>query len=229
MTPDHTSDALVVLVVDDHPVFLRGVVSLIQGQPWVKTVLVADSVASALAAVAENEPGLMILDVMLPERRGDEARPDGGFKVLRATRRGHPTCQVLMLSMATDSTLVQNALALGAQGYLAKDADPDLVLHATRTVAMGGFVMGQLLAETLRHEGEPTVERAPPPFDRLSDREITIVRGIARGCSNLAIAREVKLAEKTVRNAVSAILVKVGVPNRAALASKATQCGLTSD
>lgn len=221
---------LVVLVVDDHPVFLRGVSSLLIGQNWVSHVVTAESVGTAQEAMARTVPDLAILDMMLPVRRGENVALTGGLEILGSLRRHHPECRILMLSMATDRALVQAALAGGAQGYLAKDTDPELVLNAAQTVANGGLVLGPSLAQALHRETQAGRARPPAPFQRLTPRELSVAEQVARGFTNLEIAKELELAEKTIRNIVSTILDKTSLPNRVTLALHATESGLnTSD
>lgn len=206
-----------VLVVDDHPVVRQGLSALLSGEAWVLRSVEADGVASALRAAADHDPDLAVVDVGLPD--GD------GIDLARRLRLEHPRCRVLVLTMTADPDLARQALAAGCSGFLVKETDPEVVLGALRTVADGGMVLGPHLPDPERVFAAPA-SRVPPPFHRLSPREVEIVRLVAAGRSNSAIARRLSLADKTVRNQVSAILTKVGAADRVHLALLARERGL---
>ncbi|MGI8946997.1 MAG: response regulator [Ornithinimicrobium sp.] len=206
----------VVLVVDDHPVVRRGLVALLQGLDWVARTVEADGFGTGLTAAAEHEPTLAVLDLGLPD--GD------GIDLTRRIKALLPQCRVLVLTMTSDGDSARAALAAGASGYLVKETDPDVVLGALRTVAQGGLVLGpHLAADSVLAEGPPGI---PAPFHRLSPREVQLVKLVAAGHSNAQIARRMSLADKTVRNQVSAIFDKTGAADRVALALLARDTGL---
>jgi len=209
-------DGVVVLVVDDHPVFRAGLVALLGIQPWIGRVVEADSVATALDATVREEPGIAILDLGLPD--GDGIQLTSRIKTLL------PDCRILVLTMTSAGDSARSALAAGASGYLVKETDPDTVASALRTVANGGLVLGPHLDASAVLSGD--TRRPPVPFHRLSPREVQIVRLIAQGQTNGSIAGRLNLAEKTIRNQVSAILDKTGVTDRIQLALLARDNGL---
>lgn len=194
-----------VLLVDDHPVVRRGLKALLATQDWVGSVSEADGVATGLEAALQVRPDVAVVDLGLPD--GD------GQTLTTRLREALPECAVLVLTMTADPGRARALLAAGASGYLVKETDPDLVVSAVQTVAQGGLVLGPHLdRETvLTASSDATV---PPPFDRLSPRELQIVRLLGSGASNIEIARRLSLAEKTVRNQVSAILVKIDAKDR---------------
>lgn len=212
-TPGH-----VVLVVDDHPVVRNGLAALLSGLPWVDRTVEADSVAAALDAAGHHRPSLAVVDLGLPD--GD------GTDLTRRLRSRLPECHVLVLTMTSSGDSARSALAAGASGYVLKETAPEVLLSALRTVADGGLVLGPNVAS-----GElvaPTGSRggAPAPFDRLSPRELQLVRLVATGRSNPEIARRMSLADKTVRNQVSTVLARTGVTDRVQLALLARETGL---
>lgn len=213
---DAATPGLIVLVVDDHPVVRAGLVALLSGEPWIGRVAQADSVASGLAAAGRERPDVAILDLGLPD--GD------GIDLTRRVRGLLPECRVLILTMTASGDTARTALAAGASGYLVKETEPDTVLSALRTVASGGLVLGPHL-DPSAVLAEDT-QRAPAPFHRLTARELQVVRLVASGLTNAAVAARLQLAEKTIRNQVSAILDRTGAADRIQLALLAREAGL---
>jgi two-component system nitrate/nitrite response regulator NarL len=209
--------AAVVLVVDDHPVVRRGLSALLAGETWVARSVEAAGVVAALALADEHDPDVAVVDVGLPD--GD------GVELTRLLRTAHPHCRVLVLTMTADADLARQAMAAGASGFLVKETDPEVVLGALRTVAEGGLVLGPHVPDPAHLFSEPA-SSAPPPFHRLTPREIEMVRLVARGHSNGDIARRMSLADKTVRNQISGILTKTGVADRVQLVLAARDRGL---
>jgi two-component system nitrate/nitrite response regulator NarL len=204
-----------VLVVDDHPVVRRGLHALLMTAPWVAEVVEAGSVAAAVAAATVGDVDLVLMDVGLPD--GD------GIDATRRILRARPTAAVLMLTIEDDPAVIDRALRAGARGYLGKDAHPDAVLDALRIVRHGGVVLDPR-AVTMLLDGRG---RAPaPPFDRLTERERTILAGLTAGDTNALIARRLGLSEKTVRNQVGALFAKLGVRDRVQAVLLAKEAGL---
>lgn len=210
---------LAVLIVDDHPVVRRGLRALLLAQPWVRSTVEADSVRSALESAERERPDVAVVDLGLPD--GD------GLDLTTRLRETVPECAVLVLTMTVDAGRARALLAAGAAGYLAKETDPDLVVGAVRTVAQGGLVLGPSLdREAVLGAGTPLSAGPPAPFDRLTPRELQIAVLIGRGSSNAEIARRLHLADKTVRNQVSTILVKIAAKDRVHAALLARENGL---
>ncbi len=203
---------MVVLVVDDHPVVRRGIVSLLDSLPWTAPPVEAATVAEARRAAAIERPGLAVVDVKLPD--GD------GVDLVRELSTISPGCRCLVLTMDTSVATAQRALAAGAAGYLAKDVNPDLVVDAVATIATGGMVLGYDLAERVRLTGAGAGSDAASlgPFASLTARELEVARDVADGLGNAQVARRLGLSEKTVRNVLSGVLPKVGARDRVHLA-----------
>ncbi|GGK21459.1 DNA-binding response regulator [Pilimelia terevasa] len=203
-----------VLVVDDHPVFRRGLGALLHLEPWVAQVAEASTVADALREATGCRPHVVAMDLALPDGDGIEA----AGRLLKLV----PGVRVLILTMTRDAGVAARALRTGVHGYVVKDADPDLVVEALRTVAAGGSVLGPGLGPALL-----TGPAGPPaPFDRLTSRERDILRRLAAGASNARIAHALGLSEKTVRNQLSAVFAKLGVADRVQAALLARDAGL---
>lgn len=207
----------VVLVVDDHPVVRNGLVALLTGQPWVARTIEAGDVASALDVAGRHRPGVAVVDLGLPD--GD------GTDLTRRLTALVPGCRVLVLTMTSSGDSARAALGAGASGYVLKETAPEVLLGALRTVADGGRALGPDVAvgEIL---GEGRKGAVPAPFDRLSPRELQLARLVASGSSNAEIGRRMSLADKTVRNQVSAVLARTGAADRVRLALLARETGL---
>lgn len=195
-----------VLIVDDHPVVVRGLVALLAGEDWVIGTHVAETVAGALGLAIEHQPSLAVVDVRLPD--GD------GLDVVRRLRTIAPGCRSLVLTMDDADMTARRAVTAGAAGFLHKDADPELIVDAIRTLGHGGTVLGPDVLASLTERAPAT----PAPFDRLTPRELDLARLVGSGLANPAIARRLHVSEKTVRNQLSTVLVKVGARDRVALA-----------
>ncbi|HWS38058.1 MAG TPA: response regulator transcription factor [Actinoplanes sp.] len=200
-----------VLVVDDHPVVRRGMAALLAQEPWVGDVHQAGTLAEARQAADTHPPGLAIVDLRLPDGNGTE--------LVRRLSRASPACPCLVVSMSADSRAVRSALDAGAGGYLLKDAEPEIIVAAARTVAAGGNVFGP--GVTRGDSGRP-----PTPFDALNPRELRLLLLLADGHSSRAVAEQLTIAEKTVRNQISAVLTKVGARDRAQAVLMAYRAGL---
>jgi two-component system nitrate/nitrite response regulator NarL len=209
-----------VLIVDDHPVVRRGLRTMLEGEAWVDEVAEADTVAAALREAVSRKAQVIAMDVVLPDGDGVEATR----RILRAV----PDAKVLMLTMADDEEVVANALQAGARGYVLKDTDPDTVVDALRTVAGGGIVLGPKVGTAPLTGPRKTADGLPPPFDRLTARELDILTRLGAGESNARIARQLGLSEKTVRNQLSGVFTKLGVSGRVQAALLAREIGIVN-
>jgi DNA-binding NarL/FixJ family response regulator len=195
-----------VLVVDDHPVFRRGVRVLLEGQDWVGEVIEASTVAEALREVVTRAVDVVVLDLALPDGNGVEATS----RILRV----NPSAAVLILTMTNDDALLARAMHAGARGYLTKDTAPDTVIDALRAVSSGAVVLGPQIDPTKLIDTRDEPEELPAPLNQLSLREREILAHLASGQTNAQIADDLRLSEKTIRNQLSVIFGKLGVADR---------------
>jgi DNA-binding NarL/FixJ family response regulator len=206
-----------VLVVEDHPLFRKGVVALLDAVPDFSVAGVAVSGEEAVARAAELQPDVVLMDLQLPGMSGIEAT--------RAIVAASPEVRVLVLSLFEDEDSVFLALRAGARGYVLKDADEDELTGAIRAVAHGEAIFSRAVAErVLAFFAAP--RPAPKAFPELTDREREILSLIAAGHPNPSIARALSLSPKTVANYVSAIFAKLQVADRAAAMVRAREAGL---
>lgn len=202
-----------VLVVDDHTLFRRGLIALLATQPQLAVVGEAADAGTAERLAAELRPDVILLDNHLPGITGVQALP--------ALKAAAPGSQVLMLTMSEAEADLGAALRAGACGYLLKTADnhelTQAIERAARGVSSFSAEMAGKLATAFRHEAEVASAAAAPPPDplgTLSPREREIVELIARGDSNKQIARELGIAETTVKIHVQHLLRKLDLDSR---------------
>jgi len=204
-----------VCLVDDHELVRTGIASLLKLLDDVEVVGEAADGQEALNAIADLSPDVVLLDVRLPKI--------DGLGVLRALERDGSEANVLLLTTFDDDRVFREALRRGASGFLLKDASLDQLAEAIRAAAKGRTYVqpgadGRLMQALERTGGRDYETR---PVNDLTDREIEILRFVARGFSNAEIARILDIAAGTVKNHVSSILSKLGVRDRtrAALAA----------
>jgi DNA-binding NarL/FixJ family response regulator len=208
-----------VLVVEDHPLFRKGVVALLEAVPDFSVAGVAVSGEEAVARAAELRPDVVLMDLQLPGISGIEAT--------RAIVGADPDVRVLVLSLFEDEDSVFLALRAGARGYVLKDADEEELTGAIRAVARGEAIFSQAVAgRVLAFFAQP--RQAPTVFPELTDRGREILGLLAKGQSNPTIARTLFLSPKTVANYVSAIFAKLQVADRAEAMIRAREAGLGS-
>jgi two-component system nitrate/nitrite response regulator NarL len=207
------------MVVDDHTLFRRGLTALLGADERFAVVAEAGDASQAQRVAAEVQPDVILLDNHLPGVRGVDALP--------GLREAAPRAQVLMLTMSEDEGDLAAALRGGARGYLLKSADSEVLARAIERVAAGESTLSPEMADKLvsafqQQTGGGDAHAAadlPPvasddPLSALSPREREIVEAIAEGRSNKVIARELGIAETTVKIHVQHILRKLGLTSR---------------
>jgi DNA-binding NarL/FixJ family response regulator len=209
-----------VLVADDHPVYRKGLAGVLAEGDDIEVVGEATDGADALTQVVELRPDVVLMDLHMPGVNGVEAT--------RRLAADAPEVSVLVLTMFDDDESVLAAMRAGARGYLVKGAAGERILGAVRAVAAGEAVFGaDVAARVLGVLSEDwRGGRATGPFPALTDREREILDLIAAGRSNTEIARRLVLSDKTVRNNVSNICVKLHVADRAQAIVRAREAGL---
>ena len=207
-----------VLAVDDHPVYLRGLVATLEDAVNIRLCGTAATAAEALEAVSREQPDVVLMDLNLPDGNGVE--------LTGALRAGGYRGAVVMLTMYEDEVALRAALEAGARGYLVKGADQDEIVGAIRSAAHGGVVVGPQLADRLADMLAGSPGREPARLPGLSARETEILRLMARGHTNPQIARDLVLSPKTIRNHITSIFAKLGVSDREQALHRAYELGL---
>lgn len=204
---------ITLFLIDDHTLLRRGLVALLSQQPDLRVVGEAGDAAEALRLLPALRPDVILLDNHLPGVRGVDA--------IAGLREASSGSRVLMLTVSEDGQDLAAALRNGAQGYLLKTIDGDLLAEAIRRAAGGEPVvspemMGKLVA-AFQSQGAPGPDLLPEeaePASPLSPREEEVLSEIARGASNKEIARQLSIAETTVKIHVQHILRKLGLSSR---------------
>jgi DNA-binding NarL/FixJ family response regulator len=215
-----TGDVVRVVIADDHPVFRDGLAGLVEAMPGMTVVGKASSGSEAVAAAAAQQPDVVVMDLHMPGMNGIEATS--------VITREQPGTAVLVLTMLEDDTSVFAALQADARGYLLKESTPEEIERAIRAVTAGDVLLDASVAGRVL-QSIPATGRAghpAPPFPQLTPREREILGLMAQGLSNPAIAAQMFLSEKTIRNYVSMIFAKIHVESRAAAVAAARDAGL---
>lgn len=211
-----------VVVVDDHQIVREGLASLLGALDGIEVVGTAEDGRDAIHVVAETGPDVVIMDIQMPRLDGIEAT--------RMITGRQPGVRVVMLTMNEDDETVLAAMRAGASGYLLKGSGADEVQNAIRAADAGGMVFGAALAaKVATYFSNPAPKEAAEPFPDLTDRERDVLRLLAAGKSNDAIAGELFISGKTVRNAVSAIYAKLHAAGRAEAIITAREAGYGID
>jgi DNA-binding NarL/FixJ family response regulator len=208
-----------VFICDDQRIVVDGLHAILDADPEIEVVGVAYDGVEALELIPQTQPDVVLMDLKMPVMDG-----------LQATRRIHqqyPQIKVLVLTTYSADEWVFDAIRSGAAGYLLKGTPKDLVVAAVKGTTAGDThidpsVGGKLFAHVVQSTGQPSTSIA----DTLTNRELDVLRLLARGLSNADIAQQLFLSEGTVRNYVSSVLAKLDVPDRTQAAILALKHGL---
>jgi len=211
-----------IIICDDQSIVRDGLEMLLKLEPDMQVVGTAGDGASAVELAAQKKPDMVLMDLKMPVMSGVEAT--------RRIRAQFPEIKVLVLTTYADDEWVFDAIQAGASGYLLKDTPRDEVIKAIRGTAEGKTyvdpsVAGKVLRQVSSHRTQPPSNITAD----LTEREIEVLRLIAKGSSNKDISEQLFLSEGTIRNHVSAILAKLGVSDRTQAAVIAIQHGLGED
>jgi DNA-binding NarL/FixJ family response regulator len=205
-----------VLIADDHTVVREGLKTILAETDDIRVVAEAEDSIGALETLRNTRIDVAILDLGMPGR--------GGLEVVREVRSLQIEVGVLVLSVHPEDQLAVGVIREGADGYLTKGSRPQELVEAIRRIHGGGKYIGPTLAEQLAL----SVDRGRPasPYQRLSPRELQVVRLMASGRQVSDIARELTLDVKTISTYRSRILTKMGMKNNAELIRYALEQGL---
>jgi two-component system nitrate/nitrite response regulator NarL len=211
-----------VLIVDDHPLFRRGVAQLLAMEPEIQVVGEAADQAGALAMARQHEPDLILLDLNL--------KGESGIDILSALKDEDAARRVVMLTVSDAPDDLMQAIRAGADGYLLKDMEPEDLLVRVREALTGTTVISDALAgrlaAALRAEAQDSARKSERDLALLTDREQAVLRCLADGQSNKLIARTLSITEGTVKVHVKHLLKKLNFRSRVEAAVWATQIGM---
>ena len=188
-----------IVVVDDHPVFRKGLAALLRSDGH-DVVAEASDGQEAIALVQQERPDLVLMDLSMPIRDGFEA-------TAHITAR-YPDTRVVVITLFDDEASVVRALQAGASGYVSKQADPEQITGAVDAALRGAMWLGAGVARP------PFPSQVTAALPGLTPRELVIADLVSRGLTNPMIAEQLCLSIKTVANYVSAVMLKLGAANR---------------
>ncbi len=199
--PSSASGHIKVLIADDHAMVRGAFARLIDSEPDLQVVALAHDGASTLQQLANSPCDILLLDLTMPEPSGD--------RLIALIHEQWPQQPILVVSMHNTPRIVRTALEAGANGYITKDSEPQILLNALRVVAAGGRYVEPRLMEAMLF--------APAPSARLTPRESEILQRLATGHSNSAIARALYITDKTVSTHKTNLMTKLDIHNFADL------------
>lgn len=209
----------VVVIVDDHALFAQGLALLLESRAGDRFTVAGSATAGeeAVGLVGRHRADIAIVDLALP--------PLGGVEAIRRLTAAYPATRVLALSGTDDLGLAAAALRAGAAGFLAKSADPEVLVAPLLTISAGvRVVSGDLLDALLAAS-----DRGCDVGERLSDRELQLWALLARGLETSEIARPMLVSERTAKRMIASLLHKLGAANRIEAAALAGRYGLLDD
>ncbi len=206
-----------VVIVDDHALFSQGLALLLESRAGDTFAVVGSATAGeeAVALVGKHRADIAIVDLALP--------PLGGVETIRRIKSSYPSTRVLALSGTEDLDLAAAALRAGAEGYLGKSADPEVLVAPLLAISAGVRVLRAELLDALLVAADRTADGL---LDRLSDKEIELWRLLAQGLETTDIARPLLVSERTAKRMIASLLHRLGVSNRVEAAALAGRCGL---
>jgi DNA-binding NarL/FixJ family response regulator len=205
-----SDQSLRVLIVDDHALFRRGLQMVLRAEADIEVVGEAADGQEAVAKAQESMPDVILMDVRMPKRSGIEAT--------RQIKDLLPHARILMLTISDEEADLYDAIKAGAAGYLLKEISIDEVADAIRSVWAGQSRISPSMAAKLLTEFAAMSKRADErqtfPAPRLTDREMQVLKLVAKGLNNRDIAKELFISENTVKNHIRNILEKLHLHSR---------------
>jgi DNA-binding NarL/FixJ family response regulator len=213
-------ETLRILIAEDHPLFRKGMISLLSSVPEFEVVGEAVTGEEAMVRAADLQPDVILMDLQMPEVNGIEAT--------RRILQESPNIRILVVTLFEDDDSVFMALRAGARGYVLKDADEEEMVRSIRAVGKGEAIFSPAIATRVLAFFAASPQGGAPlqAYPTLTEREREILHLIAQGHPNPSIARQLSLSTKTVGNYVSNIFTKLQVVDRAQAIIRAREAGL---
>jgi NarL family two-component system response regulator LiaR len=219
MTDQKGSDAVRVLVVDDHAIVRKGLLALLATEPGIRVVGEAQNGAEAMVEAMRLCPDVILMDLVMPGT--------GGLEAIRHIQESQPEVRILVLTSFSGDDKVFPAVKAGALGYLLKDSEPEDLVRAIQRVYRGeSWLHPSIARKLLREFSQPSdqVALVPP----LTKREVQVLQLVAEARSDRQISERLAISEATVRTHVSNILTKLNLSSRTQAALYALREGLAS-
>jgi DNA-binding NarL/FixJ family response regulator len=209
-----------VLLVDDHAMVRRGLRGFLELLDDIEIVGEADNGRRGVEAVEQLRPDVVLMDLMMPEL--------DGIGAIEEIKRSHPEVEIVALTSFIEEARVTAALEAGASGFILKDAEADDVAGAIRAARRGDVHLDPAVARLLARRVRSDAAARDDGVEPLTEREREVLRLVARGLSNKAIAEALAITERTARTHVSNILGKLGLASRTQAALYAVEHGLAA-
>lgn len=213
--PSDPSKSIRVLLADDHAVVRKGIRDFLEVDPSIQVIAEADDGAMAWRLIAQQPPDVAVLDIRMPEL--------SGIELTKRIKEHYPQVRVLILSAYDDEPYILALLRAGADGYILKSAQGDELVRAVKQVNLGKSILAPEVAAkvvaNLTH---------PQAVEPLSERELEILRGVAKGQTNREIARDLGISDRTVQSHLANVFGKLHVYSRTEMVTAALQRGLIS-
>jgi len=206
--PDGAQDSIRVLICDDHALFRRGLIMVLESEDGIEVVAEAEDGEDAIRKAEEVAPDVVLMDVRMPRMSGIEATS--------AIAEAVPTAKILMLTVSDEEEDLYEAVKAGATGYLLKEISIEEVANAIRAVVTGQSLISPSMASKLLSEFNNLAKQAQQKVlvPKLTDRELQVLKLVAQGMSNREVAEELFISENTVKNHVRNILEKLHLHSR---------------
>jgi NarL family two-component system response regulator LiaR len=214
------SDVIRLIIVDDHAVVRQGLKAFLATEDDIELLGEATNGREAVDLVAKLSPDVVLMDLVMPEL--------DGIGATAAIKQNMPQVEVLVMTSFIEDEKVFGAMRAGATGYVLKDSDPEEVVNAIRSAAAGESPLDPRVVRRLMQEFTPAKPKPESSQEPLSEREIEVLKLVAKGYSNQTIAEHLIISPKTAKTHVSNILSKLGLASRTQAAVYALKEGLVS-
>lgn len=222
VTRSRKTGKISIIVADDHPLFRQSIRNVLESQPDFLVVAEADNGEEAVKLTAELQPDVVLMDITMPKLDGLEAT--------RQIKASHPNIAVLVLTIHSDDQHIIGILEAGAAGYLIKSVFGEEVIQSVRGVVAGEMVLSPPIGQRLLKQAARYPIRSVPlqAGEKLSPRELEIIKLAARGMSNKSIAADLGLTVRTVKGHLANIFSKLNVGSRTEVVVAGLRAGFLS-